>query len=149
MTLEPTASSNQEPNYAEFYRCLLQIGPHALTGVEDWMVDWLGDEGTCSELLWLEGMQETFHDTWGVSPELAVHEAHDGYIQAVQTALLALPISPGDGGWSICPVTGQLLDWAESARQIGGSLNEDQVRRLLAAAKSLRSNPAPHLRLVT
>lgn len=148
MTPEPAASMNQEPNYADFYRSLLQIGPHALTGVEKWMVDWLGDEGTCSELLWLEGMQETFHDTWGVSPEQAIHEAHEGYIQAVQAALLDLSISPADKGWCICPLTAQPLSWADSVRRIGCGLKDDQVRGLLAAAKSPRSNPVSRLHLV-
>lgn len=143
MTAELPKTLHQEPNYDAFYRCLLQVGPSTLTGVEDWMVEWFEYEGTCSELLWREGMQEEFLNTWGESQHLAICEAHAEYIQAVQTALLELPISWGSDGWRTCPASAQKLDWEESVRQIAGNLNQDQVRCLVAAAQSPRlSSPS-------
>jgi len=136
MTSEPSQETLSIPNYNWFYDCLLRIGPSTLTGAENWMVDWFRDEGTCSELLWRVGMEEAFHDNWVDSQELAILEAYDEYIQAAQEALLELPVSSTSEGWLACSQTRQTLCWVDSVRQITGSLNEQQVCHLVAAARA-------------
>lgn len=136
MTSDPSHALPSIPNYNLFYRCLLRIGPSTLTGVESWMVEWLRDEGTCSELLWREGMEEAFHDNWHDSPEVAIHEAHYEYVQAVQDALLELPVSSMSEGWVSCSQTRRKLRWVESVRQVTGSLSEQQVLYLAAATRA-------------
>ena len=129
------AGSASVPNWAEFYKVLLQVGPSALMGIPaDWK-EWFRDEGGSSDWFWYEGIVEEFFENWKESPELAVREAFGSYVLGVQAGLRELPVSPNSEGWVTCGKSGALLTWEESIRAITGELAAEQVQALLVAAR--------------
>lgn len=128
------AGSASVPNWAEFYKGLLQVGPSALIGIPaDW-TEWFRDEGSSSDWFWYEGIVEEFFENWKESPELAVREAFGSYVLGVQAGLRELPVSPSSEGWVTCGETKALLTWDESISVIKGELAPWHVQALLVAA---------------
>lgn len=121
-----------EPNWHKFYKTLLRLGPHALTGIPKQWVRWFQVDWFWTPYIW-----DAFDCAWYESPELAVEEAISQFVEAVQGALYDLPVADFESGWVSDPTSGGALSWSDCIDQIRCDVVPPRIRRALLNAASM------------
>lgn len=128
------------PNWPEFYRALNRLAPLILGNLPRPLVRWFQVEGASGDWFYSDELQSALFSLWPESPERAVEQSLQHYVDAVRAQLLELMFSPSQSGWTTDVASDRAGSWEDCVHKINASNMHARVLRALICAANRPSS---------